>query len=96
MFASGAIAKMVLPNDKVVNLYEIWQTKKRPYALVDVISALIYYRDELVSIDYAKLDKLTTYLNEIADEDQHYEIRVREVRRVSHNDSITLWERATR
>ncbi len=56
-------------------LYEIWQTKRTPYALVDVLSALIYYRDEVISTDLPKLQRLCDRLNFMAGEDEHYEIR---------------------
>lgn len=57
-------------------LYKIWQISDRwSYPLVDVITATIYYRDEVVSIDLPKLQRLCNYLNRIADDNVHYEVR---------------------
>jgi hypothetical protein len=58
----------------MVKLYKIWQTKRTPYALVDVITVLIYYRDEVISTNLSKLQKLCDHLNFIAAEDEHYEV----------------------
>jgi len=56
-------------------LYKIWWFyKDKKYAMVDVINATIYYRDQLVSTDYYKLKSLCDHLNFIACEDESYEV----------------------
>jgi hypothetical protein len=56
-------------------LYKIWWTYKgKKYAMVDVISATIYYRHQLVSTDYDRLKRLCDHLNFIACEDESYEV----------------------
>lgn len=56
-------------------LYRIWHVGKHTYPLEQVISVLIYYRDEVVSIDQAKLQKLCDHLNFCKDDDESYEVR---------------------
>lgn len=62
---------------KTKRLYQIWQVKESPYAyaLVDVITALVYTRDQVISTDYEKLQKLCDRLNFMAGEDERYEVR---------------------
>ena len=46
------------------------------YPLVDVLDSFPRFdRDDVVSLDFAKLQETCDYLNEMADEDVHYEIR---------------------
>lgn len=64
-------------------LYKIWCIRhpdnsgydRSPYALEQVISVLLYYRDEVVSTNYDKLKLLCDRLNFMAGTDEHYEIR---------------------
>ena len=47
------------------------------YPLVAVISVMPdrYYRDDFVTMDLPKLEETCKYFNEIADDNEHYEIR---------------------
>ena len=61
--------------EKEIKLYKIWHVGKQTYPLDYVLSALIYYRDEVISTDYAKLKKLCDKLNFMKDDDEYFEIR---------------------
>jgi hypothetical protein len=47
------------------------------YPLVEVISVMSdrWNRDDFISLNLSKLQETVKYLNEIADDDQHYDIR---------------------
>ena len=69
-------------------LYEIWRIDmsarqvckygsftNKEYPLLAVLSATIFYRDDVVSMDLEKLQVRCEHLNFCADEDERYEIR---------------------
>lgn len=49
------------------------------YPLIEVISTMSsrWNRDDFISLDVAKLQETVDYFNEIADSNEHYEIRER-------------------
>jgi hypothetical protein len=60
--------------------YVIEENGNWAYPLHEIISTMAsrWYRDDFVSINLAKLQENTKYLNEIADSNEHYEIREQE------------------
>lgn len=58
-------------------LYEIWHIGHQTYPLERILSVITYYRDEIISTNLAKLEKVCARLNLCKDEDEHYEIRER-------------------
>ena len=62
-------------------LYKIWWIRKEfaePLVkFIDILPNNIY-RDKLVSTNLLKLMEYTVYLNEMADQDEHYEVRSEE------------------
>lgn len=59
----------------VDQLYEIWYVGTRTYRLQDVLTVLRLYRNEVVSNNHAKLQKVCDRLNVTKSDDEHYEIR---------------------
>jgi hypothetical protein len=49
--------------------------KTYAYPLTQILDVVHYAREDVISTDLAKLQEFCTYLNEMADEDEHYDIR---------------------
>ena len=50
------------------------QNKTISYSLVETISVLHYDREDIVSMDFPRIEKFCAYLNEMADSNEHYKI----------------------
>lgn len=57
-------------------LYKIWHIGKHTYPLENILSVLIHDREDVISIDYNKLQKVCNRLNVCRDDDEHYEVRM--------------------
>jgi len=56
-------------------LYKIWHIGKNTYPLEQILIILTLYRDEVISTDLNKLQKVCNKLNYCKDDDEYYEIR---------------------
>ena len=57
--------------------YVVYENGNWAYPLVEIINTMAnhWHRDDFVSMDLAKLQKTTQYFNEIADDNDYYEVR---------------------
>lgn len=60
----------------MTKLYKIWRiTDTHENPLVDFITVIRWRRDQIVSRDYDTIKEFCEYLNDIAYEDERYEVR---------------------
>lgn len=64
-----------MPRKVSPKLYQIWHVGKQVYPLIDIITVIPEYRNDVISTDVEKLQRVCDHYNRIGYDDARYEIR---------------------